>query len=130
MCVARTWPKESELIFKKGKLDHFREGFRKHRVKLAEELDEPEILKCSFKTFRTYYITKCSYLFNDPFEVQYRAGHTDIGTTQDYIRREHSMNHEVLSKVTRTIEEAQEAIEQGFQYVTDVEDVKLWQKPK
>jgi hypothetical protein len=30
----------------------------------------------------------------------------------------------------RTIEEAQEAIEQGFQYITDVEDVKLWQKPK
>jgi len=65
-------PRESEYLFKKGMLDSFREGFRKHRVKLAEELDEPEILKCSFKTFRTYYVTSCSYKFNDPFEVQGR----------------------------------------------------------
>ena len=32
--------------------------------------------------------------------------------------------------MTHTIEEAWEAVKQGFQYVTDVEDVKLWQKPK
>ncbi len=123
-------PKESEYIFKKGTLDSFREGFRKHRVKLAQELNEPNILQCSFKTFRTYFVTNCSYKFNDPFEVQYRAGHTQISTTQLYIRREHSMNREYVSLVTRTIEEAQEAIESGFRYVTDVEDVKLWQKPK
>ena len=121
---------ESDYIFKNGKLDNFSEGFRRHRVKLAEELNEPEMRKCSFKTFRTFYITKCSYLYNDPFEVQYRAGHTQMSTTQLYIRREHSMNREYVSKVTRTVEEAQEAIEQGFQYITDVEDVKLWQKPK
>jgi len=63
-------PRGSEFIFKKGTLDSFRGGFRKHRVKLALELNEPEILKCNFKTFRTFYITKCSYKFNDPFEVQ------------------------------------------------------------
>lgn len=123
-------PRDSEYIFKKGKLDSFREGFRKHRVKLAKELNEPKILNCSFKTFRTYFITNCSYKFNDPFEVQYRAGHTQMSTTQLYIRREGSMNREYVSRVTRTIEEAQQAIEQGYHYVTDVEDVKLWQKPK
>jgi len=53
-----------------------------------------------------------------------------MSTTQMYIRREHSMNREFVSRVTRTIEEAKEAVEQGFQYVTDVEDVKIWQKPK
>lgn len=130
MHMVQLLPRESQYIFRKGTLDSFREGFRKHRVKLAEELGEPEILKCSFKTFRTFYVTSCSYRFSDPFEVQYRAGHTQMSTTQLYIRREHSMNREFVSRVTRTIEEAQEAIEQGFQYITDVEDVKLWQKPK
>lgn len=123
-------PHTTEYIFKKGLLDNFREGFRRHRKKLAEELNEPEIMKCSFKTFRTFYITHCSYKFNDPFEVQYRAGHTQMSTTQLYIRRELSMNKGFVSKTTRTIEEAQEAIEMGFQYVTDIEDVKLWQKPR
>jgi hypothetical protein len=46
------------------------------------------------------------------------------------VRRDAAMNREVISKVTRTIEEAKEAIEQGFQFVTDVENVKLWQKRK
>jgi hypothetical protein len=41
------------------------------------------------------------------------------------------MSYEFTSLVTRTIEEAQKAVENGFKYVTDFEDgVKLWQKPK
>jgi len=130
MHMIQLLPRESEYIFKKGTLRSFRGGFRRHRARLAEELNEPELLNCSFKTFRTFYVTKCSYLFHDPFEVQYRAGHVKIDTTQLYIRREHSMNREVVSRVTHTLEEAQEAIEQGFQYVTDHGDAKLWSKPK
>ena len=89
-----------------------------------------DILKCSFKKFRTFYVTSCSYKFNNPFEVQYRAGHTQMITTQIYIRREHSINLEFFSRVIRIIEEAQKAVEQGVQYVTNVEDAKLWHKPK
>lgn len=62
-------PRESEYVFRKGELKYFQEGFRKHRVKLTATLNAPEILKCSFKTFRTFYGTKCSYKYRDPFEV-------------------------------------------------------------
>ena len=71
-------PRESMYVFRKGVLKYFQEGFRKHREKLAVELNEPEILKCSFKTFRTFYGTKCSYKFRDPFEVKYRMGHVQM----------------------------------------------------
>ena len=111
-------------------MQYFQEGFRKHREKLAVELNEPEILKCSFKTFRTFYGTKCSYKFRDPFEVKYRMGHVQITTTELYIRREQAMSYEYISLVTRTIEESQQAVEDGFEYVTDMEGVKLWRKPK
>lgn len=105
---------ESECIFKRGKLKRFREGFQEAQGKLAE-LNELEILNCSFKAFRTFYVTKRSYKFNNPFEAQYRA---KMSTTQAH------------PTVTNTIEEECEVVKQGFQYVTDVEDVKLWQKPK
>lgn len=39
------------------------------------------------------------------------------------------MSHEYNSLVTHTIEEAQKAVEDGFEYITDMEDVKLWRKP-
>ena len=111
-------------------LKHFMGGFRKHRVKLAAELDEPELLKCSFKTFRTFYGTRCSYKFRDPFEVKYRMGHVQVKTTELYIRREKAMSYEYISLVTHTIQEAQHAIEDGFEYVTDMDNVKIWRKPK
>lgn len=122
-------PHESEYIFKKGLLDHFREGFRRHRARLAEELGEPEINKCSFKTFRTYYATNLSYKF-DMNEVQYRLGHTQVSTTQKYVRRSHSMNREYTSRITRTIEEEEQAIQDGFEYVKDRDGVSLWRRPK
>lgn len=124
-------PRESEYVFHNGQeLEYFREGFRKHRVKLAAELDEPEILKCSFKTFRTFFITRQSYKFNNPFEVQYRAGHTHMSTTELYIRREGAMKREFVNLVTRTLEEEQDAIDQGYEYVKDRDGVSLWRKPK
>jgi hypothetical protein len=63
-------------------------------------------------------------------EVQYRLGHTQISTTQKYVRRSHAMNREYVSHVTRTIEEEQQAIEQGFEYVKDRDGVSLWRRPK
>ena len=120
----------NEYLFRKGKLENFRYGFRRHRVKLAVELNEPEILKCSFKTFRTFYGTRCSYKFRDPFEVKYRMGHVQITTTELYIRREQAMSYEYTSHVTHTIEEAQQAVEDGFEYITDQDNVKIWRKPK
>ncbi len=130
MHMLKMLPENSEYVFKKGILDHFREGFRKHRVKLSAELGEPEILKCSFKTLRTFYGIKISYIFNDPFEVQYRMGHTNISTTLKYIRRSRAMNRNFDCKTTRTVEEAEQAIKAGFGYVTEIDSVRLWRKPK
>lgn len=127
--MLNTIPRETEHIFKKGQLDNFRGGFRIHRRRLANDLGEPEIEKCSYKTFRTYYATKASYQY-EMNEVQYRLGHTHISTTQKYVRRSHAMNREYVSHVTRTIEEEQQAIEQGFEYVKDRDGVSLWKRPK
>jgi len=40
------------------------------------------------------------------------------------------MNRNFDCKTTRTVEEAEQAIEAGFEYVTEIDDVNLWRKPK
>ena len=51
-------------------------------------------------------------------------------TTQKYVQRSHSMNREYVSHVTRTIEESQKAIHNGYEYVATQGEAMLWRKPK
>ena len=57
-----------------------------------------------------------------------------ISNTMKYIQLEESIFKEnvdeYICKAAKTIQEASEYIEQGFTYVCDVEDAKLFKKPK
>ncbi len=57
-------------------------------------------------------------------------GHEQMKTTELYIRRELAMSYEYTSLVTRIIQEALQLVEDGFEHVTDLEDVKIWRKPR
>jgi len=62
--------------------------------------------------------------------VQERLGHKSILTTTLYT---HLINFEAdsyHSSVAKTVDEAKKLIEAGFEYVTDMDDVKLFRKPK
>lgn len=61
--------RETEYVFKNGKLDSFRGGFRIHRIELAVKLADPDILKCSFKVFRDYFASKIYAEFLSKSEV-------------------------------------------------------------
>ncbi len=122
-------PRHSEYVFKKGKLENFRYGFRRHRANLAKELNDEEILKCSFKTFRTYFATKMS-LIHSMRQVQYMLGHTQLATTEKYGLRAESMNPDYEGLTTCTKEESLEAIENNYQFVFIEDGTKYWKRPK
>lgn len=127
--MLKSIPRESEYVFKKDQLKNFREGFRRYRVKLAYESGEEEIVKCTFKTFRTYYANNASYKYKDSFEVQYRMGHRSMKTTMLYINRAKCRHVEYVRKICRTTEDECEAIGAGFEYVKDtIEGHSLWKK--
>ncbi len=55
-------------------------------------------------------------------------GHRDIKTTLIYTQLVNFESDEYHSAVAKTIEEARKLIEAGFEYVCDVDGVKLFRK--
>lgn len=57
-------------------------------------------------------------------------GHHDLRSTLRYTQLLEFKSEEYHSAVANTVEEACQLIEQGFEYVTEVEEVKLFRKRK
>jgi hypothetical protein len=57
-------------------------------------------------------------------------GHKRLENTEVYTHLVDFQNDEYHSATAKTIEEAKRLIEAGFEYVTEMEDVKLFRKRK
>jgi len=61
-------------------------------------------------------------------------GHKSIKNTLIYIQLEEAIfkkdNDEYVCKVAKNVDEAKELIELGFEYVTDMDGIKLFRKRK
>ena len=71
----------------------------------------------------------------DIIHVKKILGHRNIQNTMKYIDMEHAIfnshdNDQFTVKVAETVEEACELVEIGFEYVTDVDNKKLFRKRK
>lgn len=66
----------------------------------------------------------------DPIHVQKLLGHRNIMNTMRYTQLVQFENDEYNSAVAKTIDEARQLVEGGFDYVTDIEGVKLFRKRK
>jgi predicted RNase H-like HicB family nuclease len=57
-------------------------------------------------------------------------GHKRLENTERYTHLVDFQNEEYNSATAKTVEEARQLIESGFEYVTEMEDVKLFRKRK
>jgi len=57
-------------------------------------------------------------------------GHRNIQNTLVYTHLINNESDEFICKVAKTVEEAKDLVENGFEYVTEVEGVKLFRKRK
>ena len=62
--------------------------------------------------------------------VKQLLGHKRLENTEIYTHLIEFENDEWHSATAKTIEEARQLIEQGFDYVTDMDDFKLFRKRK
>jgi len=121
--------RESEYVFRKGKLEHFREGFRRHLIRLAREFGEEKIKNCSLKTWRTWYANDASERL-DIWDLKYRMGHVKIETTNQYVQRGKTRNKKYTPLVTKNSEEDKTAIAERYEFITKTaEGWNLWRKP-
>jgi len=106
------------------------ESKEKFRNRTAFKPQNPRLRQISFHTFRHWKATTEYHKTKDILHVMQMLGHRDIKTTLIYTQLIQSESDDYHSAVAKTVEEARSLIETGFEYVTDVDGVKLFRKRK
>jgi integrase len=104
--------------------------FRKMRKRIAHKLGNPRIPKIHFHTFRHWKTTMEYHKTKDILHVMHLLGHKSIINTLIYTQLISILDDDYACKATKTLEEATQLIEGGFEYVTEVDGCKLFRKRK
>jgi len=130
IAMLNSLPKKSERIFGGTQLRFHRQNFMGQRKRIANRLQNPRIRKISFKTLRHWKATMEYHRTKDLLYVKQFLGHKSIMSTLICTHLITFESDEFTCKVAKTLKEASALIEAGFDYVTDIEDAKLFKKRK
>jgi len=120
-----------ERIWGNCKYETFRTHYVQFRAAAAERLKRPELKRISFYSLRHFKALREYRRTKDLLYVQQLLGHRSIKNTMVYLRLAKPLSAmEYVCKVASTVEEAKALIEAGFEYVCDMDGVKLFRKPK
>ena len=111
-----------------------RSTFSNQRKNTVRKTGNARILKISFRTFRHWKGTMEYHKTKDILHVKRILGHKCIKNTMVYINLEAAIfdetNEEFTVRVAKTLDEACNLIEAGFDYVTDMDGQKLFRRRK
>ena len=111
--------------------DYIGDSYRRLRNALAEKLQDPTIKQIRLYDFRHYYASMLYHKTRDLLLVKVKLGHKDLRQTLRYTQLVDAMeNDEYHCKTATNIKEATNLIENGFEYVTEIDGTKLFKKPK
>jgi len=122
--------KESLTVFTYKNKFYLRKVFMKQRKKIAYKLGNPRILQIHFHTLRHWKATMEYHRTKDILHVMRMLGHKSITNTLKYTQLVDFQNDDYVCKAAKTLTEASQLIEAGFEYVTEMEEVKLFRKRK
>jgi integrase len=123
-------PRTEERVFSCKSLDGFRAGYEVMKDNLAVELNNPRLKEIAFRSFRHCKATMEYAKTKDILHVKWILGHKKIENTLIYTHLVSFDSQDYVCKVAKTLEEATLLIEAGFQYVTEMDGVKLFRKRK
>jgi integrase len=106
------------------------ESYRKLRNRLAEKLQDPTIKQIRLYDFRHFKASTEYHKTKDLLYVKQLLGHKDLRTTLRYTQLIEIEDNAYHSATAKTVEEAKNLIEQGFEYVTEMENLKIFRKLK
>ena len=111
-------------------LERFRRNYEETRKVMALKVQNQRINSISFKTLRHFKATMEYHRTKDILHVMQVLGHKNIRNTLVYTHLVNWESDEFVSKVAKTVKEASDLVEAGFDYVCDVEGYKLFRKRK
>ena len=104
------------------------------RHRTAIKLNNPRLKRISFHTFRHWKGTIEYHKTKDIIHVKAILGHKNIESTMTYINIESALylatTDDYTCKTATTIKEATNLIEAGFEYITEMNGLKLFRKRK
>jgi integrase len=106
------------------------EGYRRIRNRLAEKLGDMSLKSIRLYDFRHFKASTEYHRTKDLLYVKRLLGHKDLRTTLRYTQLLDCENDEFHVSAAKTVDEASKLIEQGFDYVTEFDGVKLFRKRK
>jgi integrase/recombinase XerD len=113
-----------------GSLKHFARSYRRQRKKASHKLQNQRINQITFHTFRHWKATMEYHRTKDILRVKQLLGHKSIQSTMLYTQLVNFEDDRFTCKTAETVEEAKELIEAGFEFVTHIDGVQLFRKPK
>ncbi len=123
-------PKANSRVFGGRDLENFRINFQDQRRNLTQKLGNPRLVQITFHTFRHW---RATYEYNrthDILHVMRFLGHKSIQNTLRYTQLVDWKSDDFTCKTAKTLGEASQLIEAGFDYVTELDGVKLFRKRK
>jgi integrase/recombinase XerD len=127
--LARTHLKPEDTLFR-GTPQRYGNHYRKLRNRLAEKLKDASLKTVRLYDFRHYFATNLYDKTKDILLVKQQMGHKKLDTTLIYTQLLNLNEDEWTCKGATTVEQATQLIEAGFQYVTEIDEVKLFRKRK
>jgi pentose-5-phosphate-3-epimerase len=102
----------------------------RERKNISKALNNPKIQSITWKGLRHFKATMEYSRTKDILYVKELLGHVNINNTLVYTHLVNFGPEEFVCKVAENVEEAKALIESGFEYVTEVDGVKLFRKRK
>jgi integrase len=123
-------PKKSDRVFGNTLLESQKLNFSQQRKRIAAKLENPRIRQISFRTLRHWKGTMEYHRTKDILHVKEILGHKNINSTLIYTHLVNFEGDEFHVRVAKTLKEACELAEAGFDYLTTIEGAQVFRKRK
>ncbi|MDH5461352.1 MAG: tyrosine-type recombinase/integrase [Candidatus Bathyarchaeota archaeon] len=131
LAMLNALPKVPEKVFGDTGLNGHRWNFTKQKRRLARKLQNPRLGQITFHTLRHWKATMEYHKTKDILHVKQLLGHRNIESTMVYTQlAKFEEAEEFTCRIAKTLDQAKELIEAGFEYITDMDDKKLFRKRK
>jgi len=101
------------------------------RNRVSDNLKQPELKTIQLRHLRNYSGARLYNRLKDPIAVMRHLRHKKLETTMHYLRAiDLNEEEEYIVRTANTIEQATELLENGYEYVTDMDNIKIFRKRK